>query len=79
MRERFDLGLLRGPWMGQRSPVLVLCFSLDGTHEQTLKYLRSFRGLLHAGAHGAYETSAVRSDVQWQMCLAHARRKFADL
>lgn len=68
-----------GPGGGKDPPYLVYDFSLDGTHEQTLKYLRSFRGLLHADAHGAYQTSAVRSDVQWQVCLAHARRKFTDL
>ena len=65
----------RGP-RRQVPPYLLYEFTEDGKHENTLKRLKTFSGLLHSDAHRAYDNTAERDDISWQLCLAHARRKF---
>lgn len=57
-------------------PYLLYEFSENGDHHHTLSRLDKFSGLMHSDAHGAYDKTAQREDIQWQLCLAHARRKF---
>jgi len=66
----------RGDPEDKYPPYLLYEFTEDGKHENTLKRLRTFSGLLHSDAHGAYDKTSERDDISWQLCLAHARRKF---
>jgi transposase len=59
-------------------PYLVYQFSPDGKHTHPEKVLKQFSGLLISDAHRAYENASLRNDVQWQVCWAHARRKFVE-
>ena len=59
-------------------PYLVYEFTPDGKHTHPEKLLNQFSGLLISDAHKAYQDAALREDIQWQPCLAHARRKFVE-
>ena len=59
-------------------PYLVYEFTPDGKHVHPERLLNQFSGLLISDAHRAYENAALREDIQWQPCLAHARRKFVE-
>ena len=71
-------------FLGQRG--IFLCdykhqhfqFSPDGKHIHPEKVLKQFSGLLISDAHRAYESASLRDDIQWQVCWAHARRKFVE-
>jgi transposase len=63
---------------GKSPPYFVYEFTPDGKHRHPEKALNQFKGLLLSDAHRAYETAALREEIQWQPCLAHARRKFVE-
>lgn len=66
------------PSNSKSPPYLVYQFTPDGKHIHPEKVLKKFKGLLISDAHQAYERASLRSDVQWQVCWAHARRKFVE-
>ena len=59
-------------------PYLVYQFTPDGKHTHPEKILKQFSGLLISDAHQAYEKASLCPDIQWQVCWAHARRKFVE-
>ena len=44
--------------------------------EHTKDILDNFSGILHSDCEMRYQKMALRDDIEWQPCLAHARRKF---
>ena len=61
---------------GKDPPYICYQFAESKHHYHTDKILNEFKGILHSDCEQRYENEAKRDDVTWQLCLAHARRRF---
>ena len=64
---------------GSDPPLVWFEFTKDRSHLHTIQRMKSFKGVFHADAFGAYEKLDQKDGIQWQACWAHARRKFNDV
>jgi transposase len=67
------LWLYMGDWM---NPFNVFDYTPDRTQTGPQKFLKDFRGYLHADAYSGYDRVYKNQDVLEVACNAHARRKF---
>lgn len=51
-------------------------FRLDRKHNNALKLLENYHGILHSDKYGAYENLANKKQFIWVPCWSHIRRKF---
>jgi transposase len=54
----------------------VYNFELNRKHENAIKILQDYGGILHSDKYGAYETLAKDKQFIWCPCYVHIRRKF---
>jgi len=63
---------------GGDPPYRFFEFCLNRNHDNRLKTLKDYKGVLHSDKYGAYETLAKGKDITWCPCMAHVRRKFVE-
>jgi transposase len=63
---------------GGDPPYRFFEFCLNRNHDNPLKTLKEYKGVLHSDKYGAYETLAKSKDITWCPCMAHVRRKFVE-
>lgn len=63
---------------GGDPPYRFFEFCLNRNHDNPLKTLNKYRGVLHSDKYGAYEKLAAEEDIIWCPCMAHVRRKFVE-
>jgi len=63
---------------GGDPPYRFFEFCLNRNHDNPLKTLKEYKGVLHSDKYGAYETLAKQKDITWCPCMVHVRRKFVE-
>ena len=60
-------------------PYKIYDFRENRKHQHGLDLLQGYRGTIHSDKYGAYEKIAKITQVKWQPCWAHIRRKFFEI
>jgi transposase len=63
---------------GGDPPYRFFEFCLNRNHDNPLKTLKEYKGVLHSDKYGAYEKLAADENIIWCPCMAHVRRKFVE-
>ena len=71
------------PWSGPAPPAVAYIYAEGRGHREIRQQLARYQGLLqvdgYAGYHGLTKAGRSPGPIQLAFCLAHARRKFADV
>ena len=67
------------PWAGADPPAAWYRFTTDRKGEHPVEHLAEYRGWMHADGYSGFNDLYRKGCVQEVACMAHIRRKFADL
>lgn len=63
---------------GGDPPYRIYKYCENRNHEHAYDLLKGFSGIMHSDKYGAYENLSKKTEILWQPCWAHIRRKFEE-